>query len=547
MRKQTKKVFSSIITLSVVSGIFISCSVLDKNTETDNSKTNKVLSEEGWKQDTTPITFDWYVDFSWFATKWGTNPVSNFVTDKTGVSLNFITPSGDETEKLNAMIDTGKLPDFITLHSSGDGFRKVLKNDLVLSLDKLSEQYDAYFMKVADKQKLDWYKQTDGHVYSYPNFSNPLTDVITYKDEMPSNQVFLVRKDIYEAIGKPDMRTPEGFLSALEKAKAQFPMINGQELIPIGFHEFNDAGNLSLDWMLPNFLAIPLEVDGKLYDRFADKEYIRWLKTFRRANEKGLLSKDIFLDRRAQIEEKTADGRYFALLYQSSDMVIQQLKLYSEDKNKIYIPVDGPANSKLDPPRLATDSITGWTVTLISKNCKDPKRAIRFLSYLISEEGQKDIYLGVKGLTWDIIDGKEQFKPEVVQLLNSDRVAFDNKYGAAETYWMLTDSKLVQKWMPTVAEPIKMLKDWTKGKTYNYSVFENISPFGDSEAAVAFSRVNSKLRSTMKNLLIAESDDEFDRILNEFITYRNQEGGDKTHEYQQKKYEENKRKLNVAK
>lgn len=547
MKIQTKKVFCSIITLSVVSGIALSCSVFDNDTKSDNSKTNKTLSEEGWKQDTTPITFDWYVDFSWFATKWGTNPVSKYVTDKTGVSLNFITPSGDETEKLNAMIDTGKLPDLITLHSSGDGFRKVLKNDLVLSLDKLADQYDAYFMKVADKQKLDWYTQPDGHVYSYPNFSNPLTDVITYKDEMPSNQVFLVRKDIYEAIGKPDMRTPEGFLSALEKAKAQFPMINGQELIPIGFHEFNDAGNLSLDWMLPNFLAIPLEVDGKLHDRFTDEEYIRWLKTFRRANEKGLLSKDIFLDRRAQIEEKTADGRYFAMLYQSSDMGIQQLKLYSEDKNKIYIPVDGPANSKLDPPRLATDSITGWTVTLISKNCKDPKRAIRFLSYLISEEGQKDIYLGVKGVTWDVIDGKEQFKPEVVQLLNSDRVAFDNKYGAANTYWMMTDSKLIQKWMPTVAEPIKMLQDWTKGKTYNYSVFENISPFGDSGAAVAFSRINNKWRSTMKNLLIAESDDEFDRILNEFITYRNQEGGDKTQKYQQQKYEENKRKLNVTK
>ncbi len=30
-------------------------------------------------------------------------------------------------------------------------------------------------------------------------------------DDIISNQTFLVRKDIYEAIGSPDMTTPEGF------------------------------------------------------------------------------------------------------------------------------------------------------------------------------------------------------------------------------------------------------------------------------------------------------------------------------------------------
>ena len=541
MKKQPEKVCRGIITLIVVSVFLTACGLSDK--KIDNTIDNN-YSEEGWKRDTTPITFDWYIDFSWFTTKWGNNPVSKYVTDKTGVSLNLITPSGDETEKLNSMIETGKLPDFITLSAGDDGYKRIIQSGLAFSLDKLSEQYDVYFMKVADKQKLEWYRQNNGHVYCYPNFSSPVTDFENYKEEKPSNQAFLVRKDIYEALGKPDMRTPEGFLSALERAKKQFPIVDGQELIPIGFQEFNDSGNLSLDSILPNFLAIPGEVNGKLYDKFTDKEYIRWLETLRTANKKGLISKEIFVDKRAQIEENITSGRYFAMFYQSSDMVAQQLKLYSKDKNKIYMAVDGPANSKLDPPKLAGDSISGWTVTLISKTCKDPKRAINFLSYLISEEGNRDLYLGIKGLTWDVIDGREQFKPEVIDLLNKDRIAVDNMYGVANTYWMLADGDLVQKWSPPNQEAISIISDWSKGKTYNYSLFDNIYPYGDTDEGIALSRINAKWRSTLKNLLIAKNQNEFDSVLNEFITYRKEQGWDKIQAYEQLRYEENKKKLN---
>lgn len=543
MKSKSRKAAKMIIIINIICTICVSCNSfpkrLNKNISYDIGKNN----QKGWELDTKPITFDWYINFSWFNNKWGINPVSKYVTKKTGVSLNFITPSGDETEKLNAMIDAGKLPDFITLSPWDDGYKTLIKNKLALPLDELAQKYDAYFIKVADKQKIEWYKQNDGHVYCYPNASIPVKDINSPKEEEPSNQTFLVRKDIYEAIGRPDMRTPEGFLNALAKAKKQFPFVDGQPLIPLGLHEFNESGNLSLDSILPNFLSIPWEKDGKMYDRITDPEYIRWLKTLRKANDLGLLSKDIFVDRRLQMEEKIADGRYFAMLYQRTDMATQQLILYGQDKDKIYIPVDGPANSKLDPPKLAGDSISGWTVTLISKDCKDPKRAIRFLSYLISEEGNKDLYLGIKGTTWDVVNGKEQFKPEVVDSLNKN----ENKYGVADTYWMLMDTNLIQKWMPPEPEPLKVLEDWPKGKTYNFSLYDNIYNIGDTEEDIVKSNVRLEWQDVLKNLLIAKNDSEFDKIFNDFLTYRNNEGYEKVQAEIQKKYEENKKKLSINK
>lgn len=495
--------------------------------------------EPGWKTDTSPITFDWYLNFSWFPNKWGVDVTSQYITKKTGVSLNFVVPAGNENEKLNTMIASGKLPDFLTLWWGEEGVKNMVEGDLVLPLNELADKYDPYFFKVSDPAKVSWYTQDNGNVYGYPNASSSPKDFEKYSQEFVSNQTFVVRKDMYEAIGKPDMRTPEGFLNALKLAKEKYPDVNGQPLIPIGLHEFGESGNYSLEDFLQKFLALPMDKDGKLYDRTTDPEYIKWLKTFRKANEEGLLAKDIFIDKRPQMEEKIAQGRYFAMLYQRSDFAAQEGALYAKDPNSVYIAIDGPANSSMAQPTLNGPGISGWTVTLISKDVKDKARAIRFLSYLISEEGQKDMFLGEKGATYDTIDGKDQFKPEVFELLNKDRSAFDKKYGASHTFWMLMDTNMQLQWQQPSVEPFKQLEDWTKGKTVSFSQFDQIDPPANSEEGISKTKIGQLWGKTLPKLLLAKSDEEFDKLFNEFIEKRASSGFDKLQAYQQAKYEKN--------
>lgn len=78
------------------------------------------------------------------------------------------------------------------------------------------------------------------------NASSP-KDYEKFGDNLTSTQTFLVRKDMYEALGKPDMLTPEGFLKTLEDAKKMFPDINAQPLIPLGIYDFHEKGNASLE------------------------------------------------------------------------------------------------------------------------------------------------------------------------------------------------------------------------------------------------------------------------------------------------------------
>lgn len=465
-----------------------------------------------------PVTFDWYINYSWFNSEWGGNVVSDKITEETGVNIHFITPGGNEKEKLNALIAADSLPDFITLGWWEPQVDEMIDRGMVYALNELADEYDTCFYQVSDADVVNWYTEEDGNIYSYPNSFFTAKDIETY-DNISSNQTFLVRKDIYEAIGSPDMTTPEGFTAAVKKAQEMFPTVDGEPLIPVGAHVFNDQGNVSFDQYLMNFLAVPFEENGEIYDRYTNEDYLTWLKMFRRLGEEGLLADDIFIDQRMQTEEKMAKGRYFCMLYQYTDMVAQQKELYVKHPERVYLAVDGPKNAAGDDPALPTSGINGWTVTLISKNCKNPERAIAFMDYMLSEQGQLRLSLGVEGETFDYVDGKPVVKEEVNELLNADRQAYDHTYGADNTYWMLQDNRMQLKWKQEPGEPVRRIMEWSYPYVIYNGQYDAFLPKGSREA-YADNKIELLWSKTLPRLLLAESEEEFDEIFAFFLEER---------------------------
>lgn len=490
-----------------------------------------------------PVTFDWYINYSWFTSTWGGNVVSEKITEETGVSINFITPNGNESEKLNALIAANSLPDFITLGWWETQCNEMIENDMVYALNELADSYDAYFREVCDEDVVKWYTQEDGNIYGYPNSSVTARDIEEH-DDIASNQTFLVRKDIYEAIGSPDMTTPEGFKNAVRKAYEMFPEVDGEPLIPVGAHVFSEQGNVSFDGYLMNFLAVPFEKNGKFYDRYTDADYITWLKMFRELGEEGLLASDIFIDQRTQMEEKLAKGRYFCMLYQYSDMETQQKILYANNPERIYIAVDGPKNAAGDDYTLPTTGINGWTLTFISKNCERPERAIAFLDYMLSEQGQLRIYLGVEGATYDIVDGEPVIRDEVRALLDSDREEYNRVYGADDMYWMLQDNVLQLKWRSSEPDLLAQLEEWT----YPYVVYNGqydamLAP--GSEEEYAYAKIEKLWSETLPQLLLAESEERFDELFAEFLEKREAYGFRKVQAARSEQMKQAKEKLGI--
>ena len=203
------------------------------------------------------------------------------------------------------------------------------------------------------------------------------------------------------------------------------------------------------------------EEDGKIYDRISNPDYIEWLKTFRQAYQEGLIGIDYLVDSDDQVTEKSNNGAYFCMLREWSGMQeANAILASSENPDSYYIAIDGPANSNGDAPLIFPGSLDGWMSTFISKDCKDPARAIAFLTYMLSEEGQKDIFLGVEGETYEVVDGKPQLTDEMIELMNSDPNTFATQYGLVDTYWMLRNSVIVDQRRPASPYYITAMSDW---------------------------------------------------------------------------------------
>lgn len=500
------------------------------------------------KDKTEKVNLSWYVNFSWFTSDWGTNMVSKAITEKTGCDIEFVTPTGDPNEKLDSMIASDTLPDIITLGWWEPEISQMINDKKVYALDTLAEKYDKYFFEVVNDQVVNWHKSEDGHLYRYPNSACSPSDYEKY-DNLASNETFLVRKDIYEAIGKPDMTTPEGFVTAVKKAAEMFPTIDGKEMIPVGCTEFNEIGCDSFDNYLFDFLAVPyIDKNGNAIDRTQNKDYIQWLKAFNKLGREGLLKDEIFLDSRTQMSEKINNGQYFCMIYQYTDLADQQKNLYAKNPDSIYIAVDGPKNSKGDDYTLPGTSVNGWTVTLISKNCKNPEKAIKLITYLLSEEGQKMTWLGVEGKTWDYNEeGIPEMKDEIKKILYADRTKFDEEYGADSCYWMMQNDAMASQWVKDDEDnPVTQLKQWT----YPYTTYVGqytITLDSDSEIGEIKNNIEASWGKTLPKLLLAKSDEEFDKIYDSYIKEKYKMGYEKVLTELTKKMNENIEKLGLDK
>ena len=526
MKRKKAKVFSLFLCLVMVSSILAGCK---------NRKSTKEVSD-----------LSWYINFSWFTPQWGNNMVSKAITDKTGCNIDFVVPTGNPNEKLDSMIASDSLPDLITLGWWEPEISQMINQKKVYALDELADKYDTYFYNVVNKEVVKWHTSNDGHLYGYPNSACSPSDYKKYKN-LASNETFLVRKDIYEAIGSPDMTTPDSFVAAVEKAAKMFPTIDGNELIPVGCTEFNDVGCDSFDNYLMDFLAVPyVDKKGNAIDRIRNKDYVAWLKAYNKLGREGLLKDEIFLDSRTQMSEKIGKGQYFCMIYQYTDLADQEKALYAKNPNSIYIAVDGPKNLKGDDYTLPGTSINGWTVTMVSKNCKNPEKAIKLITYLLGEEGQKMTWLGVKGKMWDYnSDGVPEIKQKIKDVLYTDRTTYDKKYGADSCYWMLQNDAMASEWIrDDNNNPLTQLKQWT----YPYTTYVGqytITFDSDSKIGSIKSKIDKSWSDTLPKLLLAKNDSEFNKIYNKHISYRDKIGYNKVKTALTKLIKENKKKLGL--
>ncbi|WP_260394152.1 ABC transporter [Fundicoccus ignavus] len=463
------------------------------------------------------------------------------IKEDMNIEVEFI--SGND-ENLNTMLAGGDLPDIITFDKNLSVASEA--NKFALPLNVLAEKYDPYWLEEAAKpETLLWYTEEDGNIYGYPSFSTTAQD---YEDgNIFGDQVFIVRQDIYEAIGSPDMSTPEGFLQALRDAKEYMPQTDdGAELVGFGSTAVDIANGGDGAWggILQDFLNIAPTVDGQVYDRDSDEEYITWLEVLRQAYNDGLITDDQFSDNDNTMKEKLGQGRYFAYLHTNT----KGLNEFMSDNNarnpeQTYIAVDGPKNSNGDNPTFSGGNIGGWTQTFITTSTEEPQKAMELITYLTSQYGTMVATFGVEGETYNIVDGQVEYSEETEALRNSDIARFDKEVGLG-SYWFVLDDNFAIEMGQKPATSIRQMVEWAADKVAPRFETEDMNPTTGSEGR-NLTQLNIARVQALAAYIQAPTAEEGRQIWEDYLASRENYGYSQILEYQNAKIAENLQKLSA--
>lgn len=544
MKKKTKRYLTTILAAAAASAVLLSgCGNSgDKSAgpakgglpELTADRYVLDASRPAWqldqKAETTELT--WYVNADWWNTDWGTDTVTKKIKEDLNLDVQFIT--GDDT-KLNTFFAGGKKPDIITIFDANSSVAQSAAK-WAWSLNELADKYDPYFYEVASKDSLNWFKLSDGKTYGYPDYSNG-QDVYD-SGLLKATTAFAIRKDIYEALGKPQMGTPEQFLSVLKEIKEKYP-----DLIPFGSNSMTDStGSLGADFQ--NFIGVPIEnADGTWYDRNMDEDYLAWIRTLSQAYREGLISDDNFSDDGTAHEDKVKTGKYACIFIGGTPQRSGPLQVWrSANPDAEYIAIDGPQSTVGNAPTLSQAGLSGWMVNYISKDCSDPIKAMEVFTYLVSDYGGLLCRYGVEGETYTInSDGLYELTPEVKEMKDNDNDKFKKVYRLSE--FIVFGNDKYDAYSADVTESTVQMQEWGTGKLKPQFVIENISPDQGSAEARALSAVNTNWNTTLTSLIRSVDDAAFDAVLAEHVAFRESNSWDAIVKIYNEKMRANREKL----
>ncbi len=491
------------------------CGTKEEQKEAVNTEIEYELDENtpAWKLDNSKekTELTWYVNADWWNTEWGNDVVTRKMEEDLNVKINFIV--GDDT-KLNTYFAGEDMPDLITIFDSSS--QVALKADSwAYPLYELADKYDPYFRKVASEETINWLSLGDGKTYGYADYSNTAQD---YESGLLyAKTAFVIRKDIYEALGEPSMGTQEEFLSVLGKIKEQYP-----DLYPLGFNAFTTDATGSMGDVFQDFIGVPIQnADGTFYDRNMDEDYLSWIKTFNEAYRNGCISDDSFADDGTAFEEKMKSGKYACIMMDGTPQCSGFLTTWmTENPGCEYIAIDGPQSTVGNEPTLNQAGISGWMISYITKSCKNPAKAIQIFTYLLSEEGQILTTYGIENETYTInAEGKYELLPEVKEMMENDNDRYKKEYRLGEFIFFGHD-KYKSLSDDAYPESIKQMQEWGTGKLVPHFVLENTDPDVGSAEARSYSALKTEWVTALTSMLRATDDDAFDEALESYKQFR---------------------------
>jgi ABC-type glycerol-3-phosphate transport system substrate-binding protein len=373
------------------------------------------------------------------------DPVTQYIEKSLGIKLE-LNPVDDGTygTQLPAMVAAGDLPDIFTTNA-GDGAQigQMLKEaQAQLDLKPYLEQY-------ATRTRNDpvwqyWIKES-----TKITDANPEGKLLTWAlckgswndGSMPTTGHYILW-DVYKKAGYPRLESfDDDLLDVLEKMVAVQPTsISGQKTYAAG--AWFGAGQGWGDWVLTYGLSpqeggwigvVPMLAtnntnatyfpENQLTD--SNSFYWRLMKFYNKANQRGLLDPDSFIQSSDVYQEKVVDARY----------MFNIPGWMSERANNTFMTQPGNEHWYVSLPSLSADAETRFNFNYsgerqysVSSKTRYPERCMELLDFISTLEFSRIAINGVEGENWNMVNGKPVPTDAYLSAVKDD--AFGSRTGA---------------------------------------------------------------------------------------------------------------------
>jgi putative aldouronate transport system substrate-binding protein len=342
-----------------------------------------------WPSRTSPVTLTVYADSPGFG-DWD-DPITRRIAEKTGVSLQLTLPvQQEESESVALFMASNQFPDLLCLFSRNESIMPLLFQKKLACMDDLMGQYAPRMRAMIEEEHgaelltdfLAPDKKVYGLFYGYYT-GKALKDLGHWDLTIPmSMQAWLVREDYFKEIGSPDTSTPERFIAAFKRMKQNHPDKIGliSTIIPPAFGMGFWNG-----WIIHE--------DGSITHDGRDPRYKRMMEFYNELYRAGVLTKDAFINSWDVNWAKWLNGDVIGISGQFQD------GFGGNGQGLNPIPAAGTRMLALPPFGSFSFQAAYWAdgVALIPEAGKHKDRALLFLDYLASKEGQVDAFYGVPG------------------------------------------------------------------------------------------------------------------------------------------------------
>ncbi len=421
MRK--RKIGAVLLAVTMLAGILGGCgnksTTSPADTDTGNTVTTSGTAEGAGDTDNAPSNNGEVVELTFFNADgnqedpW-TDPVAQAITEKTGVKLKTTYPIGgnDQSEAVALMIAEQKYPDLIFAKGSANN---LIEADALIDMSDLIEEYGPNIKKLYGDEFGKLRQSADdpaiyqlsayavgGEKYKDCGSAQIQWDVIKANDyKIPETL------DEFETMIKEYIASSPKTEDGLDRIGITLSTADWHWMITLG----NPAGAIA-DGAPDNGQWIVDENNQAMYKFRSEKEreYFRWL--CRMYNE-GILDPEFATQTHEDYIAKIASGRVVALFDKDWDYQDGEKVLKADGKlGATYCGLPLTMDKDTKSPVLMYQGLTTGTGIAISSSCADPVKAIQYIDFLCSDEGQVLTHWGVEDVNYFIDESGHRFRTD---------------------------------------------------------------------------------------------------------------------------------------